>query len=49
MLDSAIGKAAEREGCNICLIILPTQMKTQYKKLKTTALLKHRVVCQMTT
>jgi len=49
MLDAAIGKAAEREGCNICLIILPSQMRTQYKKLKNTALLKYRVVCQMTT
>lgn len=49
MLDSAIGKAANKEGCNICLVILPTQFKTQYKKLKTAALLNHKIVCQMTT
>ena len=49
MLEGAIGKAAEREGCNICLIVLPNPLKTQYKRLKTTALLKHRIVCQMTT
>jgi hypothetical protein len=49
MLSDAIGKAAEREGCNICLIILPNQLKTQYKKLKTAALLKHKIICQMTT
>lgn len=49
MLEGAIGKAAEREGCNICLIVLPNPLKTQYKRLKTTALLKYRIVCQMTT
>lgn len=49
MLDNAIGKAANKEGCNICLVILPNQFKTQYKKLKTAALLNHKIVCQMTT
>jgi hypothetical protein len=49
MLEHAIGKAAEREGCNICLICLPNQLKTQYKKIKVMALKKHKIICQMTT
>lgn len=48
-LESAIRKAAEVEGCNICLVVLPKNMKTQYKKLKKTALVDQKIVCQMTT
>lgn len=44
-----IEKAAEREECNICLIILPNQLRTQYKKVKHEALLKHKIICQITT
>ena len=49
MIEHAIEKAAEKEGCNICLIVLPNQLKTQYKKIKSAALVKHKMVCQMTT
>jgi len=31
------------------LIILPNQLKTQYKKIKNSALVKHKIICQMTT
>lgn len=33
----------------MCLIVLPNQLKTQYKKIKNSALVKVKVVCQMTT
>ena len=49
MIDSAIRKAAEKEGCNVCLIIIPRELKNQYKKLKKSALLKYKIICQMTT
>lgn len=48
-VEDTIKKAADREGCNICLIILPNQLKTQYKKIKNSALVKHKIICQMTT
>lgn len=49
MIDNMIHKATDKEGCNICLIVLPNQMKTQYKKIKHLALNKHKIVCQITT
>jgi hypothetical protein len=48
-IEAMLKKAVEREECNICLIILPNSMKTQYKKVKAEALLHHKVVCQVTT
>lgn len=42
-------KATDKEGCNICLIMLPNQLKTQYKKIKVMALLKSQIICQMMT
>lgn len=49
MIGDMLRKAVEREECNICLIILPNQLRTQYKKVKAEALLHHKIVCQITT
>lgn len=49
MLEDHIRTAAEENNCNICLILLPNQFKTQYKKIKISALVKHKIVCQMAT
>lgn len=48
-IEAQLRKAAEREGCNICLIVLPNHMKTQYKRVKNLALNKYKMVCQITT
>jgi hypothetical protein len=48
-IEGMIKKAVEKEECNICLIILPNQFKTQYKKVKAEALLHHKIICQVTT
>lgn len=48
-IESMIKKAVDKEGCNICLIILPNQLKTQYKKVKAEALLHSQIICQITT
>jgi hypothetical protein len=48
-VEGTIKKAADKEGCNICLIVLPNQLKTQYKKIKNSALIKYKIICQMTT
>jgi hypothetical protein len=48
-IEEMIRKAVEKEDCNICLIILPNQLKTQYKKVKNEALLHHKIICQVTT
>jgi hypothetical protein len=48
-IEAMIKKAVEREECNICLIILPNALKTQYKKVKSEALLHHKIICQITT
>lgn len=42
-------RASDKEECNICLIVLPNQLKTQYKKIKTLALLNSKMICQITT
>lgn len=44
-----IKKAADKEDCNICLIILPNSLRTQYKKVKAEALVHHKIICQVTT
>jgi hypothetical protein len=49
MIGDMLRKAVDREECNICLIILPNQLKAQYKKVKAEALLHHKIVCQITT
>ena len=49
LIEAQLKKAVEREECNICLIILPNPMRTQYKKVKAEALLHHKVICQITT
>jgi hypothetical protein len=49
MIEAMLKKAIDKEGCNICLIILPNQLKTQYKKIKILALLKSQIICQITT
>lgn len=33
-IDECIYRAASKEGCNICLVLIPNQLKTQYKKIK---------------
>ena len=33
-IEAMIKKAVDREDCNICLIVLPNALKTQYKKVK---------------
>lgn len=48
-LEAMIKKAADKEGCNICLIILPNSLRTQYKKVKAEALVHHKIICQVTT
>lgn len=48
IIDSQIRKAV-KEDCNICCIIIPNNLKTQYKKIKTMALIDHKIICQITT
>lgn len=48
-IEDGLNKANEKEECNICLIVIPNQLKTQYKKIKQLSLLKNNMVCQITT
>jgi len=38
MIDKGIKKATEKYECNICLIVIPNNLKTQYGRIKKTAL-----------
>lgn len=49
IIDECVYDAAEKEGCNICLILIPNQLKTQYKKIKEKCLLTNKIVCQIAT
>lgn len=33
-IEDGLSRANEKEECNICLIVIPNQLKTQYKKIK---------------
>lgn len=48
-IDDCVYKAAEKEDCNICLILIPNQLKSQYKKIKEKCLLTNKIVCQIAT
>jgi hypothetical protein len=39
-------KAVEK-GTNICLIVIPPNMKTQYKRIKEASLVENQLVCQV--
>jgi hypothetical protein len=49
IIDHYINKAAEQEACNICLIIIPNNMKSQYKKIKEKCLVHNKIICQIAT
>jgi hypothetical protein len=36
-----------KNGANICLIVIPTNMKTQYKRIKEASLVENQLVCQV--
>lgn len=46
IIGSMIIKAVKDE-CNVCCIIIPNPMRTQYKKIKHVALVEQKVVCQI--
>ena len=48
-IDDCVYKAAEKEDCNICLVLIPNQLKTQYKKIKEKCLLTNKIICQIAT
>lgn len=48
-IDDCVYKAAEKEDCNICLVLIPNQLKSQYKKIKEKCLLTNKIVCQIAT
>lgn len=47
IIQSLLQKAAEKDYCNVCFIVLPNQFKNQYKAIKTQALIENRMVCQV--
>lgn len=49
IIDECVYKAADKEGCNICLILIPNALKSQYKKIKEKCLLHNKMVCQIAT
>jgi argonaute-like protein implicated in RNA metabolism and viral defense len=49
LLGKAIRKAADSERCNMCLILIPKELRTQYKKIKDISLVKHKMICQVAT
>ena len=49
IIDECVYKAADKEGCNICLILIPNSLKGQYKKIKEKCLLHNKIVCQIAT
>lgn len=48
-IDKYVSRAAEQEGCNICLVIIPNQLKSQYKKIKEACLVNNSIICQIAT
>ncbi len=40
-------KKAVEKGSNICLIVIPPNMKSQYKRIKEASLLDNKLVCQV--
>ena len=48
-IDKYVYKAADQEGCNICLIIIPNQLKGQYKQIKENCLVNTKIICQVAT
>ena len=47
VLEALLKRAAEKDCCNICFIVLPNQFKQQYKKIKSQALIENGMVCQV--
>ena len=40
-------KKAVEKGSNICLIVIPPNMKSQYKRIKEASLIENKLVCQV--
>ncbi len=40
-------RKAVDNGTNICLIVIPPNMKTQYKRIKEASLIENQIVCQV--
>jgi argonaute-like protein implicated in RNA metabolism and viral defense len=49
MIDKGIKKAAEKYECNICCIVIPNNLKTQYARIKKQALIDNNMICQIVT
>jgi argonaute-like protein implicated in RNA metabolism and viral defense len=49
LIDKAIKKAVDKYQCNICCIVIPNPLKTQYPRIKKLALIDNNMVCQIVT
>lgn len=49
MIDESLQKAIDKYECNIGLIVIPVQLKSQYKVIKEKCLLKNKLICQIVT
>ena len=47
VIERLLKEGVEKEGINVGLIILPGQMKRDYKKVKSSCLLENGVICQI--